>query len=199
MEGGVRAMRQTRRPGARNGRVFGEAAIYPAPPLFRAKAVQACRRRSSLLSVSDAYEPDLDEPNFEMNQEWLKTPEGREWLDSDNGMRWLGTTAGRWWSQGQDAYAWYEEQARAGWAAYFRGDVWPTFSNMFTPDNAPKLGTRVRLTDDRKIARDETVASGELAVVASVGLAPIGSVQVELRTVDGRRCVVLGSDQIESA
>jgi hypothetical protein len=152
------------------------------------------------LGVSDDdYEPDLDDPRFEMNQEWLKTPRGRDWLESDWGPQWLATTEGRWWSQGEDAHKWYEELARDGWAAYFRGDVWATPPGTFTPENAPKLGSRVRLTLERKTFRGETFPVGELAVVASVGLAPIGSVMVELRTVDGRRFTVMTPGDIEAA
>jgi hypothetical protein len=146
-----------------------------------------------------AYDPHMDEEQT-VDQEWLKTDEGRWWLQSDDGLQWLATTEGRWWSQGEDAMRWYEEQAREGWAAYFKGETWPTPPSLITPDNAPKVGSRVRIKERTgPTFRGETFERGELCVVAALQFNPIGSVTVELRTADGRKCICMHPDDFEAA
>jgi hypothetical protein len=126
-----------------------------------------------------------------VNQEWLKTPDGRAWLESDDGMQWFNSTEGRWWSQGEDAGKWYAELAQDGWATYFAGKGWPLPEGFITPETAPKIASRVRINFAGPTFKGDVFEVGEVAVVAALQFNPIGSVSVELRTVDGRKCIAL--------
>jgi hypothetical protein len=148
--------------------------------------------------ADEPFSRGWDDEITDVNQEWLKTPEGREWLYTDDGIAWLGSTEGRWWSQGDDARRWYEEEAQEGWAAYFSGkNTWPRPSTYLTPENAPQIGSRVRLKKEAQTLGGDAFEDGDEALVYQLTFNPIGSVTVSLRTPDGRKCVALRPEDYE--
>lgn len=137
----------------------------------------------------------MDDEPHPVSQEWLKTEEGRWWLQSDDGMTWLNSTEGRWWQQGDDGRSWMEELAQDGWAAYFAGKSWPTPTGFIIPEAAPPLRSRVILTEERKTFSGEVFEAGDVGLVVSLQLNPIGTVNVELRMEDdARRCLLTLAD-----
>jgi hypothetical protein len=135
----------------------------------------------------------------EVDQEWLKTPEGRAWLETDEGTEWFRSTEGQWWSQGADARQWYEELADRGWADYVSGKMPGPPEWGIRPEDAPRIGSRVRLRITEPTLGGTTFEEGELAIVTELHLMPIGSVRMLLRTLDGRKCMAMRTDDYEVA
>jgi hypothetical protein len=127
----------------------------------------------------------------------LKTPEGRAWLETDEGTEWFRSTEGQWWSQGTDARQWYEELADRGWADYVSGKMPGPPEWGIRP--APRIGSRVRLRITEPTLGGTTFEEGELAIVTELHLMPIGSVRMLLRTLDGRKCMAMRTDDYEVA
>ena len=135
----------------------------------------------------------------EVNQEWLKTEEGRAWLRTEDGTAWFRTTEGQWWSRSDDAHAWYEELGNRGWAARQAGGLPPPPENAITPDTAPKVGTRVRLARTETTLGGTTLHEGETATVTDIQLKPMGWVWLVLRTDDGRKSFAMFDSDYEVA
>jgi hypothetical protein len=138
-----------------------------------------------------------DDEVSEVNQEWLKTPEGRDWLHTDEGISWFRSTEGKWWSRSEDAHAWYEELAQGGWSDYFAGKAWPMPQGWLTPENAPQIGSRVRLNMDGPTLGGTTFEVGEEALVTELRFSPVGAVSVTLRTPDGRSCMAMRAEDFD--
>ena len=136
----------------------------------------------------------MDSPD----QEWLKTPEGREWLETEEGMEWWRSTEGEWWSRSDDAHSWYDELAQHGWSAYFAGATPDPPEWAITPETAPRIGARVRMTHTDTTFGGDTFKEGELAIVSEIHFTPMG-VRLRLRTVDGRTRFALSRGEYELA
>jgi hypothetical protein len=132
------------------------------------------------------------------DQEWLKTPEGRDWLETDAGMEWWRSTEGQWWSRSEDAESWYDELAQRGWAAYFAGERPDPPEWAITPVTAPRIGSWVRMTNTGTTFGGITFEKGELAIVSEIHFVPMG-VRLRLRTADGRTRFAMSTGEYELA
>jgi hypothetical protein len=129
-----------------------------------------------------------------VNQEWLKTPEGRAWLETDEGTEWWRSIEGQWWSRSADAHRWYDELAQSGWVRYWAGTMPGPPEWAMTPDDAPQIGARVRLRNPETTLGGTSFEDGEVALVTEIKFSPVGAVHVTLRTPDGRQVIVMRRD-----
>lgn len=96
--------------------------------------------------------------------EWLKTTEGREWLTSDEGVAWQRTEDGWAWMHSADARKWFDELARHGWERFFGGEMPPPPEWAITPEVAPRIGDRIRLSEAVTASNGSSAAATEDAV-----------------------------------
>lgn len=133
----------------------------------------------------------------DVDQEWLKTPEGRAWLETDEGGRWWRSTEGQWWSRSEDAHRWYDELAQSGWERHWAGTMPEPAEWMMTPDDAPKIGSRVRLRNPDTTLGGTSFEDGEVALVTELRFSPVGAVYATLRTQDGRQMIAMRADDFD--
>jgi hypothetical protein len=134
-----------------------------------------------------------------VDPEWLKTPEGRAWLETDEGVAWWRTDEGQEWSHSEDAHRWYEELEQAGWQDYVSGRAPGPPEWGITPDEAPRPGARIRLTSTDTTLGGTTLKEGELAIVTELHFMPVGSVRLHVRTLDGRKRIIMSRGEYEAA
>jgi len=130
----------------------------------------------------DAPDPDTPE-----GRKWLATPDGRDWLASDDGFAWQRTDSGWAWLHSPEGREWLDERAHHAFEAYFSGDLPPKPEWAMTPDEAPRVGARLRIAEDHTTLGGVTLHEGELVIVIEARLAPVGCVHVTLMTLDGRK------------
>jgi hypothetical protein len=143
---------------------------------------------------------------------WLETQEGQAWLDSTDGHDWLKTPAGNDWFLGTDGgLFWGRTQAgerylesifQEGFETFFSGDFDEadvSRQGWFTPGTAPAIGARMRLTEDVTTMDGTSIRKGELVIVSQLTLAPVGSVDVHVRTVDGRKWLAMSASSLDPA
>lgn len=135
----------------------------------------------------------------EPDREWLKTPEGRAWLESAEGTNWIRSTAGLEWMESRDAREWLDELAQRGFDDFFSGKMPELPDWAITPEMAPQIGARVRLVAPEPTMGGTTFSEGELAIVDELRLAPAGMVMVSLRTLDGRKLLIMQPGAFEPA
>ena len=120
--------------------------------------------------------------------DWLETPDGHEWLESDDGKAWIGTETGWRWMNSPPGEAWQEAMSERAFDDYLSGrrttDL-PAWA--MTPETAPRVGDRVRLTQSDSTPSGVHFTEGELGIVVETRLAPIGCVMVTIRMLDGRK------------
>lgn len=120
------------------------------------------------------------------DREWLRTPEGREWLVSEEGVEWERSEEGWAWMESPDGREWLDELAQGGYESYFRGEMPEPPEWALLPEDAPRIGDRVRLAGAETTMSGTSLEEGELMIVYELRLAPLGVVFVGLRTPDGR-------------
>jgi hypothetical protein len=131
---------------------------------------------------------------------WLETPEGREWLDSDDGQAWIRTDAGWRWLNSSPGEAWQESMADRRFDEHLSGRHTADLPEWaMTPETAPRVGDRVRLTRSGRTATGVTFTAGELGIVVETRLAPIGCVFVTIRMLDGRKMLTTMASSFEPA
>jgi hypothetical protein len=144
------------------------------------------------------------------DSEWLQTSDGLTWLDSPDGHSWLVTDEGNaWFTRTEQGRAWGRSEAgdrymealfQQGWDAYFSGRIEAEAPpGWFTPQTAPRIGSRVRFAETSVTMAGTETTAGELAIVAELRITPRGAVQVHLRTIDGRKMITFREDSIEPA
>lgn len=125
----------------------------------------------------------MDSPD----RDWLKTPEGREWLESDDGIAWERSDEGWEWMHSPDGRAWLDELAQRGYESAFAGNLPPPPEWAITPETAPLIGSRVRLSESGNTLDGTPLVKGELMIVEELRFSPVGVVWVSLRALDGRK------------
>jgi hypothetical protein len=123
------------------------------------------------------------------DHDWLKTSEGRAWLESAEGVEWERSDEGWAWMHSPDGREWLDELAQRGYERYFSGEALDPPEWAITPDTAPKIGSRVRLTEGSTTLGGTSFADGELMIVDELRYSPVGIVWVHLRAVNGRQMV----------
>jgi hypothetical protein len=131
----------------------------------------------------------------DINQEWLKTAEGRAWLETDEGMAWWRSTEGQRWSHSEDANRWYDELAQRGWERYFAGEMPGPPEWAITPETAPQVASWIRLTEPVTTLGGVDTEADERAFVTEVKYNPMQAVFVTVRTPDGRSRFVIRHDE----
>ena len=129
----------------------------------------------------------------------MRTPEGREWLESDEGVQWINSAEGLAWADTSDGKEWLDELAQRGWEDHFSGKLPDAPEGWFTPDTAPLIGTRVRFRKSFTTIGGTHFKKSELAIVSEMTLAPMGTVWLVLRTLDGRTMRTAGADEFDPA
>ena len=130
---------------------------------------------------------------------WLRTHEGRDWLESDDGLEWLHSKEGVAWTYSPDGHAWVDDLAQSGFEKFFSGEMPPPPDWAIMPEEAPRIASRVRLTEAFTTMSGADFKVGELAIVSELRLAPLGCVSVRLRTIDGRTTMTLMRGMFELA
>jgi len=115
----------------------------------------------------------------------VKSPEGRVWGASDAAKDWFVNEAPQ---------SFFDALGQHGFEEYFAGRMPEPPATWFTPETAPRIGSRVRFTRDEATMSGTRFRAGELAFVSELHLSAVGSVGVTLRTPDGRQQILLSDD-----
>jgi hypothetical protein len=122
------------------------------------------------------------------DRDWLRSAEGRAWLETDEGHDWYSRDPeGIAWVDSAEGREWMDELAQRGFERYFAGEMPEPPECAIMPDDAPRVGDRVRLAAGETTMAGTSLEEGELLIVDEVRLAPLGCVFVSLRTPDGRK------------
>jgi hypothetical protein len=141
---------------------------------------------------------------------WLKTREGQAWLDSDEGHAWLvtekgnawfvGTEEGRLWGRSAAGDRYMDALEQGGWDSLFSRELQAKIpEHWFTPETAPRIGSRVRFAATSTTLDGTTAEAGELAIVTELRFIPAGAVYGRVRTIDGRKTMVFSWHEVEPA
>jgi len=140
-----------------------------------------------------------DASSFQPDPAWLETRAGIDWLLGREGTEWSETPAARRWFSTEAPASFFDALGQHGFENYFAGRVPPPPPGWLTPETAPKIGSRVRFTEDHETLGGRRFKTGELAFVAELHLTANGGVRATLRTPDGRRTTVVTGDSFTPA